>query len=55
MKFVKSVFAKLLSLSIFIFCQSFCQFECVRKSSSQRTGLGDVAVFENRQPVTAAE
>jgi hypothetical protein len=27
---------------------SFCHFR-------QRTRLGDVAVFENRQPVTAAE
>jgi hypothetical protein len=26
-----------------------------KKGGVQRTGLGDVAVFENRQPVTAAE
>ena len=28
---------------------------CVVYSSSQRTRLGDVAVFENRQPVTEAK
>jgi hypothetical protein len=28
---------------------------CVCKGSWQRAGLGDVAVFENRQPVTDAK
>ena len=31
------------------------KFRVLQKGDAQRTRLGDVAVFENRQPVTAAK
>jgi hypothetical protein len=39
------------------YCQKgmFNLLEVVRQAFIQRTRLGDVAVFENRQPVTAAK